>query len=415
MRIRLAPILLAILLSAATAMAGTYSLDWSTNKEPVSYQPGETMTFHIQLLEDGKPLAGKTLKWQRTGDDQKTDQGKGVSSETAPLEITTSIDQPGFVRIQVGVFNDDGSPVKDARNKVVRFDGGAGAQPTRLEGYPEPDDFDTFWKAQKARLAAVPLEASLKPVASPVPGFEVFDVKVDCAGGMPVSGYFSMPVGAKAKSLPAAVSYRGYGVTGASPACRSGWISLQINAHGIENGREPAYYDALKSGKLRAYAFSVEENSKPETAYFNGMMLRVIRSLEFIKSRPEWDGKTLTVSGGSQGGLQCLSAAGLDSDVTECTAHKPWCCDLGGVQLNRLRGWRPDFTDALGYYDPVNMAKRIQCKTSITSGLGDYVCPPSGVSVLYNNIKAPKTIQYIQGSTHGYNPPNPKIQTLTSP
>ena len=141
----------------------------------------------------------------------------------------------------------------------------------------------------------------------------------------------------------------------------------------------------MKAGKLRGYAFSVEENSKPETAYFNGMMLRVMRSLEFVKSRPEWDGKTLAVSGGSQGGLQCLSAAGLDSDVTECTAHKPWCCDLGGIRLNRLRGWRPDFTDALGYYDPVNMAKRIHCKTSITSGLGDYVCPPSGESVLYNN------------------------------
>ena len=83
--------------------------------------------------------------------------------------------------------------------------------------------------------------------------------------------------------------------------------------------------------------------------------------------------------------------------------------------MNRLRGWRPEFTDALGYYDPVNMAKRIHCKTSITSGLGDYVCPPSGLSVLYNNIKAPKTIQYIQGSTHGYNPPKPKTQTLTSP
>ena len=130
-------------------MAGTYSLDWSTDKEPVSYQPGETMTFHIQLLEDGKPLAGKTLKWQRTGDDQKTAEGQGVSSETAALKITTSIDEPGFVRIQVGVFNDDGSPVKDERNKAVRFDGGAGVQPTKLEGYPEPADFDTFWKAQE--------------------------------------------------------------------------------------------------------------------------------------------------------------------------------------------------------------------------------------------------------------------------
>ena len=82
---------------------------------------------------------------------------------------------------------------------------------------------------------------------------------------------------------------------------------------------------------------------------------------------------------------------GSTATLPNATAHKPWCCDLGGIRLNRLRGWRPDFTDALGYYDPVNMAKRIHCKTSITSGLGDYVCPPSGVSVLYNNIKAPKT------------------------
>lgn len=76
------------------------------------------MTFHVRLLEDGKPLAGKTLKWQRTGDDQKTAEGQGVSSETAPLEISTSIAQPGFVRIQVSVLNEDGSPLKDAQNKV---------------------------------------------------------------------------------------------------------------------------------------------------------------------------------------------------------------------------------------------------------------------------------------------------------
>ena len=79
-----------------------------------------------------------------------------------------------------------------------------------------------------------------------------------------------------------------------------------------------------------------------------------------------------------------------------------------------MRGWRPDYADGLGYYDTATMGKRIKCPTSITTGLGDYVCPPSGVSVLYNNIKAPKTIEYTQGSTHGYNPPNPKKQTLSS-
>jgi len=414
MKIRFVAALLAAWFCTAAAMAGTLSVDWSTDKQPVSYLPGETMTFKIQLLDDDKPLAGKTLRWVRTGDDQQTAEGKAVTSATQPLEIKTALDKPGFVRIEIMVFNTDGSPMKDAKQKPLKFEGGAGVQPTQLKGYPEPADFDAFWKAQKARLAKIPLKAQLTAVAANNPAFQLFDVKVDCVGKRPMSGYLSVPKNARPKSLAAAVSYLGYGVCGANPTFRNGTLSLQINAHGIENGRTPEYYQALQQGELKGYAYSKAENAKPETSYFNGMMLRLIRSLEFIKSRPEWDGKTLLVSGGSQGGLQAVAAAALDSDVTECSAYKPWCCDLGGINLGRLAGWRPGWTDGLGYYDIANMAKRVKCKTSLTAGLGDYVCPPSGISVLYNNLQGPKCIEYVQGSTHGYNPPHPKKQTLSA-
>ncbi len=43
---------------------------------------------------------------------------------------------------------------------------------------------------------------------------------------------------------------------------------------------------------------------------------------------------------------------------------------------------------------------------------------PSGVTVVYNNIKAPKHIQYNQGATHTYYPPNPqqfKLRDLSVP
>ncbi|MGE4488380.1 MAG: hypothetical protein AB7E95_02415 [Kiritimatiellales bacterium] len=43
----------------------------------------------------------------------------------------------------------------------------------------------------------------------------------------------------------------------------------------------------------------------------------------------------------------------------------------------------------------------------------DTVCPPSGVSVLYNNANVPKTIKYVQGATHGYTPPDPDEQILS--
>jgi len=408
---------LAAALCGATTLAGELSFTGAADKPLAIYKPGEKIVFSVRLLDDSKPVAGKKLKWVRRGDDKLINKGEAVSSATQPLNIETSSDKPGFVHIAVTVFNDDGKPAQDAKNQDVRFDGGAGVELGKLEGYPEPKDFDAFWVKQKNKLAKVPLKASLTEFASKNQKVLVFDVKVDCAGKKPVSGYFSKPKGAAVKSLPAQVNFMGAGVMSASPEMQAtNKLVFNINAHGIENGKDAEYYKKLQEGELKdCYAFNKEANSNPETAYFNGMMLRVLRSLEFIKAQPEWDGRNVVVSGGSQGGFQALVAAGLDADVTKCFAYKPWCCDLGGVNLGRIRGdWRPDYTDALAYYDPVNHAKRIKCETVLLSGLGDYVCPPSGITVVYNNIKAPKQIEYTQGATHGYYPPNPKSFTLSN-
>ncbi len=406
----------AAFLQSASAWAGVVSLQWSTDKEPVAYQPGEPITFQLRLVEDGKPLAGKTLKWTRRGDDQKTESGQQPSAADTPLKIVTSLDKPGFVYLAVTIANEDGTPLKGkfVNNKEtgsgfllegdatapVKFEGGAGVEPRKLEGNPAPADLDAFWTAQKARLAAVPMKAELKEIESPKPGYDAFDVQIPCPGGKAVSGCLAVPKTAKGKSLPAVVSFNGYGVSPARPQPVAGMISLNINAHGIENGREPEFYKALGLGELKEYAFSKQENAKPETAYFNGMALRVLRALEYIKSRPEWDGKNLMTRGGSQGGLQAIWAAALDGDVTECRAEMPWCCDLAGIQVGRLRGWRPDPATGLAYYDPVHLARRINCKVWLGAGLGDAVCPPSGVSVFFNTLTVPKEIEYIQGASH---------------
>jgi cephalosporin-C deacetylase len=404
-----------VLLYPALLAAGTVSLDWSTDKDPVSYLPDEPMIFKVQLLEDGKPLSGKILKWARMGDDSQIEKGEAKSSESQSVEIKTSLAKPGFVHLVIEVFNEGGKTINDTKGNPLQFDGGAGVLPEKLEGFPEPADFDAFWTAQKKRLAEVPLKFTLKEVPSQNPDFVQFDVKVDCAGGKPVSGYLTRPKDSAPKSLQAQVGFMGYGVASANPEYQKGKLVFNINAHGIDNGRDADFYKQLSEGELKGYAFNKEQNSKPETCYFNGMMLRVMRALEFIKAQPEWDEKTLIVTGGSQGGFQALTAAGLDSDVTSCLVFKPWCCDLGGGNLGRIGGWKPEFTQALSYYDPVNHAKRIGSKNvMITSGLGDYICPPSTLSVLYNNIKVPKQITYSQGTTHGYDLPNAQKQILSA-
>ena len=160
------------------------------------------------------------------------------------------------------------------------------------------------------------------------------------------------------------------------------------------------------------YAFDPIQNANPETAYFNGMVFRVMRSLQFVKSLPQWDGKQLTVQGTSQGGLQTIWAAGLDHDVTCALPGFIWCCDFGGAKVGRIKGWQPEWVPALGYFDAVNHAKRITCPVNITgAGLGDYTCPPSGLTVLYNVIKTPKKIRYAQGD-HGLREPLGNVQIM---
>ena len=404
----------------------------------IDYKPGETMTFTLQL-QGVKSIPPDTyfISWTRTGDDGKVEKGKAPASLTEPLVIKTKLDKPGFVRIEASVVDKNGKGYRksfrgdpntpegkkalnayERRDKRVFFDGGAGVEPETLQSVPEPEDFDAFWARRRARLAKVPLEAEKKELKNYSKSMNVYAVSIKCAGPRPSTGYLSVPK--KPGKYPVRVSFHGYGHRYpnkghvVNPIIGSGdTIYFNFSPHGYELGREPEYYDeffrSICSGG-RTFGFDDKQNADPENSYFSGYTYRIMRALEWLKTLPEWDGKNLIVSGGSMGGMQSVWAAGLDKDVSLARPSIPWCCDIGGRDtLKRLiNSWYIHETPALRYYDPVNLAKRISknCKVEITrAGLGDYCCPPSGVAILFNNIPGPKKINWVQGSTHGYVPP----------
>lgn len=397
----------------------TNKIDFRAVSEKLEYAPNEEMTFTFKVDFGGEKAPKKpySFTWTRTGDDGLTESGKSQITPKNPVTVKTKLGKPGFVRIQANLLDARGKQVykinKDKKERIF-FDGGAGVQLDKLtNAVPEPEDFDAFWAKQKAKLKNVPLKSTMKKVSPEGADVEVYEVSVDCAGPRPVTGFLTIPTNAAVKSLPAEVSYHGYGTR--VQRNRKGWggaIRFDVNAHGYDLGKDKAYYDEFfknikSNGQI--YAFDPKQNSNPEEAYFNGMVLRLLRSLEFVKSLPQWDGKNLKVSGGSQGGLQTIWAAGLDPDVTEANSGITWCCDFAGTTIGRLGGWRPSYVAGLNYYDAINHAKRIKCKTFISrAGLGDYTCPPSGLAILYNNMKAPKKIRWVQGSTHGFVPTKPQ-------
>lgn len=410
-------------------------LKGTTDKpNPVDYRIGEpiVLTISAEEVDPDFDCSAYYFEWKRTGDDGLTETGRSDFKPGVIAQVTTKMDIPGFIRVEGYVKEKaTGKPVKRDKPapgspnwspvKEVVFDGGAGVETERIEQEnPEPADFDEWWDKQKKILAAVEMKAERKLVKE-VNGCKVYALSVTCAGPHPVTGYLILPADAAPKSCGARVAFQGYGFypqgcpEWASWTCKNNReIFLEINAHGYELGRDPAYYKEFEKTchpEGYSYAFSPEENAKPETAYFRNMAFRVLRALEYVKSMEEWNGKSLIVEGGSQGGLQTSWAAGLDHDVTLARPSITWGCDFAMVSgaRRRLKGpWYIPYAPGLDYFDSINHIRRAKCPVEITrAGLGDYTCPPSGLAAYYHAIKAPKSIKWVQGSRHGFIPPAP--------
>ncbi len=442
-------VLAAVAGATAAVFAGPLDKAWlrgRTDRNPLEYRAGDEIVFTVEPvgIEGDLPEGEYSLDWKRSDDFGVVESGT-LPLSAEPFVYKTSLDKPGFVRLEAYVVDRDGKRFvksftgdattpegRKAMNaferskKNVFFDGGAGVDVAKLTETAEPADFDAFWARQFARLDRVPVKADLVETDCGNKAVRLYAVRVDCAGLRPVTGYLSIPkaVDGGAK-FPARLETHGY----SGPRCTQGkpsWpradeIVLNINAHGLkleEFGATEADTKALRweiGSNGCQYAFDAAQNADPEVAYFNGMVLRVKRALQYLKTLDGWNGRDLYASGGSQGGLQTIWAAGCGEGVTLAESSITWCCDMkmNAVRLEKKAssdGWYIPWTESMGYYDAVNFAKRIPatCRTVIPrAGLGDYCCPPMGLAKLWNNIHAGnKSVIWVQGSEHGYVPPN---------
>ena len=374
----------------------TIAIKATTDRADAIYKVGETATFSIVVSLNNRPVEEGSVEcvFSKDGVQPKAAQSLKLINGTATVQGKLS--DPGFLLLRA-TFGKSTALVS------------AGFDPLQLKpSLPVPDDFDQFWSAQKSALAAIAVRATLTPVDSAMDNIESFDVQVDCLGA-PVSGYFSRPRNAKPKSLPAILFVHGAGVRSASLGNASwaleegGMLALDINAHGIPNGKPAEYYTQLSTGELKDYRSSGREDR--EKCYFKGMFSRLIRAIDFLAQQAEWDGKTMIVYGSSQGGFQAFAAGGLDLRVTFLCAGVPAGCDHTGASVGRVNGW-PKLvpTDASGkpntesertarYFDCVNFATRAKCKgAAVTVGFIDTTCPPTSVYAAYNALGIPKSI-----------------------
>jgi cephalosporin-C deacetylase-like acetyl esterase len=285
---------------------------------------------------------------------------------------------------------------------------GAAIEPWKLPlSAPRPPDFDAFWSGKLKALAEVPLN----PVLTPTPlekqpkgeKVEFYTVKLDSLNSH-VQGYLAKP--AREGKFPALVIFQYAGVYALRPnsvadPAAEGWLALDVDSHDIP----PSQPDGVST------SYSSIGNTDRDSSYFLNMYLRDSRAIDYIASRPDWDGKTIFIMGTSMGGQQSLVTAGLNPKVTGVLVNEPSGADTNGDLHGRKAGYpnwpsnNPEVMKTALYFDPVNFASRIAVPVIAAIGYIDTTSPPAGVWTAINQVPRPTEVISMIESDHNNRTP----------
>jgi len=157
---------IAIALLALRLNAQDYTMDFRMNHPDGIYRTGETIVVSAQLLEDGKPVKDKLLRYVLSHDVNHVKTIDG--SADTPVTIETTMDHPGWCRVLAFGMDQNKKMLTGTVNghhKDACFEIGAMVDPLAIkQGAPTPEDFTAFWTQQKAGLKQVPMDVKYKPV-----------------------------------------------------------------------------------------------------------------------------------------------------------------------------------------------------------------------------------------------------------
>ncbi len=371
-----------------------------------TYRPGEAVKFTISVLQNGNPLKGAKLSYEIGPEKLDPTKRETVTLPNGTLTVDGgTLKTPGFLRC-VATADVDG---KTYRNLAT-----ASFSPEQLAPtVANPTDFQAFWDSAKAELARVPLDARMTLLPDRcTETVNVYHLNVQNWGNARLYGILCVPkAGGK---YPAVLKVPGAGIrpyAGDVALAEKGVITLEIGIHGIPVTMDPAVYANLSAGPLANYPqFNLDDRDR---YYYKRVYLGCVRANDFLTGLPQFDGKTLLVTGGSQGGALSIITAALDGRVKGLGAFYPALCDLTGYLNGRAGGWphlftgknllvnnKPDKIRTTGYYDVVNFARRVRVPGKYMWGFNDETCPPTSMYAAYNVISAPKTLDLYLDTGH---------------
>ena len=380
-------------------------------RENGQYALGENAEFLLTCTQDGQADAGRKVRVEWYNGKER------VSSETITLSAkVTTISKPVTkacsYKLTVMPLEADG---KDALTWTPSSGVIGDRDNIGLPADYMPSDFDSWWDSEVAAQSAIPMSGAVRRErVVDQTGWEQwrkdkwaqcynYDVRIPAAGTNWVAGGLTIPKD-NTRKYPVYLKFYGVGWDGVCECDQStDRITFCVNCHGLPSADATweTDYPAMRTW-IENYAKSGPEawqgnyqmigtSQGRDNVYYRYVFLRAARAVEYAKTLPEWDGKTIIVGGCSQGAAQSVAAAALSTGVTHVVLGVPALTDFSGDKSDpkRAYGWpyvtRPPTYGECEYFDVVNLAHRIKnAKVFVVCGLVDYLVQPCGPVSLYN-------------------------------
>ena len=367
-----------------------------------NYKTGDKPEFTVTVLRNNVPVEGIEIKYSIQPELMPAiEEGKMNLTDGVAVVKAPKFKTPGFLRCTASVEVD---------GKTYSSYATAAFEPEKiLPSTTLPGDFQSFWEKGKQELAKV----EMKPVMKLMPErctdkVDVYHVGINNIKGK-IYGILCRP---KAEGkYPAILHVPGAGIRpyfGDIAGAEQGFITFQIGIHGIPVNLDPGVYNDLAAGALDGYpTFNMDDK---DFYYYKRVYLGCVRAVDFIESLDCFDGKTIGVTGGSQGGALSIITAGLDSRIDYLAAFYPALSDLTGYLNERAGGWphlfkndftnKPEKVETSKYFDVVNFARFVKVPGWYSWGYNDNVCPPTSMYAAYNVIPGKKELHVFQETQH---------------
>ena len=412
------------------------------------YDIGQQATLRVVAREGGVPLQGTWLRYKVGPEMFLPERYDSVAFKDGEAVIPMgTMNEPGFLACQYEFPTTEGRPWRDLVK--VAF------SPEQIKTLtPMPRDFEQFWQGALAEARKVPFEAEFQEVPDATDDrFVTRLVRLRVGKNKWMQGYLTIPRstslptgkdgvrGWGSTSSPQSGGLRGWGSTsspqsgglrGAFPVVlcppgagsqkiypsdyfpKQGCIYLKIEIHDNDQRLSDDAYNEMRQQKCDGYMR--RGMASKDTYYYKDVYVGCARAVDFLCSLPEWDGKNVIVTGGSQGGALTIVTAALNEKVTLCAPFYPALCDLTGFLHQRAGGWPKFFSswskdsqveipqeqavETLQYFDVVNFARLLKVPTFMSWGYSDDTCSPTSVWAAWNEIKAPKANDITPSSGH---------------